>query len=133
MLLEYAVPGIYFYDNTVVSIAEELKPSARGELEITDVNMEYLRRGDLRVEILGRGFAWLDTGTHESLQQASSYVKAIQDRQGLKISCVEEIAFRLSYISSDDLRGLASDMLKNNYGRYLMEILEEEEAKKQWP
>jgi glucose-1-phosphate thymidylyltransferase len=130
---KYAVPGIYFYDNTVVSIAEELKPSARGELEITDVNMEYLRRGDLRVEILGRGFAWLDTGTHESLQQASSYVKAIQDRQGLKISCVEEIAFRLSYISSDDLRGLASDMLKNNYGRYLMEILEEEEAKKQWP
>jgi glucose-1-phosphate thymidylyltransferase len=130
---KYAVPGIYFYDNTVVSIAENLKPSARGELEITDVNMDYLRRGDLRVEILGRGFAWLDTGTHESLQQASSYVKAIQDRQGLKISCVEEIAFRLGYISGDDLRGLASDMLKNNYGRYLMEILEEEEAKKQWP
>jgi glucose-1-phosphate thymidylyltransferase len=123
---KYAVPGLYFYDNDVVSIAESLKPSSRGELEITDVNMEYLHRKELKVEILGRGFAWLDTGTHESLQQAASYVKAVQDRQGLKISCVEEIAFRLGYINRSQLSTLASDMMKNNYGRYLMDILEEE-------
>lgn len=123
---KYAVPGLYFYDSTVVSISEGLKPSSRGELEITDVNMEYLRRGELKVELLGRGFAWLDTGTHEALQQAATYVKAIQDRQGLKIACVEEIAFRLGYIDGGQLRKLATDMLKNNYGKYLLDVLEEE-------
>lgn len=121
----YAVPGLYFYDNEVVDIARTLKPSARGELEITDVNMVYLQRGDLRVELLGRGFAWLDTGTHEALQQAASYVQAIQERQGLKISCVEEIAFRLGYIDAEQLRLLASNYLKNDYGRYLVELARE--------
>jgi glucose-1-phosphate thymidylyltransferase len=120
------VPGLYFYDNSVVGIAEGLRPSERGELEITEINMDYLHRKELRVELLGRGFAWLDTGTHESLQQAASYVKAIQDRQGLKISCIEEIAFRLGYIDRKELKHLASDMLKNSYGQYLMDILEED-------
>ncbi len=123
----YAVPGLYFYDNDVVKIAEGLEPSARGELEITDVNLEYLRRGQLKVELLGRGFAWLDTGTHESLQQASDFVRAIQERQGLKTACIEEIAFRLGYIDRKQLSSLAKDMMKNEYGQYLMEILEEEE------
>lgn len=122
----FAVPGIYFYDNGVIAVAENLKPSSRGELEITDLNMEYLRQGRLRVELLGRGVAWLDTGTHESLQQASSYVQAIQERQGLKISCVEEIAYRLGYINNKQLSDLASDMTKNSYGRYLMDILDED-------
>lgn len=122
----YAVPGLYFYDNNVVEIAENLKPSARGELEITDVNLEYLRRGQLRVELLGRGFAWLDTGTHESLQQASDFVRAIQERQGLKTACIEEIVFHLGYIDQKQLRNLAKDMMKNEYGKYLMDILEEE-------
>ncbi len=121
----YAVPGLYIYDNDVVEIAENLKPSARGELEITDVNLAYLRRGDLRVELLGRGFAWLDTGTHEALQQAASYVEAIQDRQGLKISCIEEIAYRLGYISREQVKDLASDMMKNGYGEYLMAMISE--------
>jgi glucose-1-phosphate thymidylyltransferase len=126
----YAVPGLYFYDSDVVKMAEDLKPSARGELEITEVNLEYLRRGLLRVEIFGRGYAWLDTGTHESLEQATSYVRAIQDRQGLKISCIEEIAYRLGYIDREQLKNLAHDMLKNEYGRYLMEIIEQEGEEK---
>ncbi len=122
----YAVPGLYFYDNDVVPIAENLEPSVRGELEITDINLEYLRRGQLRVEIFGRGFAWLDTGTHESLQQASSFVRAIQERQGLKIACIEEIAYQRGYIDGNQLKKLAKDMLNNDYGQYLMEILSEE-------
>ena len=126
----YAVPGLYFYDNDVVKISEGLKPSARGELEITDVNLEYLRRGQLKVELLGRGFAWLDTGTHESLQQASEFVRAIQERQGLKTACIEEIAFRLGYIDRKQLKSLAKEMIKNEYGKYLMEILEEEGSEK---
>ena len=125
---QYAVPGLYFYDNDVVDIAKNLKPSDRGELEITDVNMEYLRRQDLRVELLGRGFAWLDTGTHEALQQASSYVQAIQERQGLKIACPEEIAFCLGYIDREKLRKVAARFMKNDYGRYLMEIADDEDA-----
>ena len=124
---KYAVPGLYFYDNDVLSIAEALRPSARGELEITDVNLEYLRRGQLQVELFGRGFAWLDTGTHEALEQATNFVKVIQERQGLKIACIEEIAFRLGYIDREQLRDFAKDLLKNEYGQYLMEILEEEE------
>jgi glucose-1-phosphate thymidylyltransferase len=121
----YAVPGLYIYDNQVVDIAAKLKPSARGELEITDVNLAYLRRGQLKVELLGRGFAWLDTGTHEAMQQAASYVQAIQERQGLKIACIEEIAYRLGYIGREDVKRLAMDMTKNDYGRYLMSIIKE--------
>jgi glucose-1-phosphate thymidylyltransferase len=121
----YAVPGLYVYDNQVVDIAANLKPSARGELEITDVNLAYLRRGQLKVELLGRGFAWLDTGTHEAMQQAASYVQAIQERQGLKIACIEEIAYRLGYINQADVKRLAMDMTKNDYGRYLMSIIAE--------
>jgi len=121
----YAVPGLYIYDNQVLDIAAGLKPSARGELEITDVNLAYLDRGQLKVELLGRGFAWLDTGTHEAMQQAASYVQAIQERQGLKIACIEEIAFRLGYISRKDVKRLAKDMTKNDYGRYLMTIINE--------
>jgi len=122
---QYAVPGLYFYDNEVVHIARTLKPSDRGELEITDVNLAYLKRNELRVELLGRGFAWLDTGTHEALQQAASYVQAIQERQGLKVSCLEEIAFRLGYIDREQLKNLASKYVKNDYGQYLMEIVRE--------
>lgn len=119
----YAVPGLYFYDNDVVAIAETLTPSWRGELEITDVNLEYLRRQKLSVELLGRGFAWLDTGTHDSLQQASDFVKSIQRRQGLKIACVEEIAYRLGFIGESQLRILAAE-LRNDYGKYLSDIIE---------
>ena len=122
----YAVPGLYFYDNDVVTIAESIKPSARGELEITDVNNTYLEQGKLKVELLGRGFCWLDTGTHESLQQASSYVQTIQERQGLKIACLEEIAYRLGYIDKNQVERLATSMLKNQYGQYLMDLLEDQ-------
>jgi glucose-1-phosphate thymidylyltransferase len=121
----YAVPGLYYFDNDVIGITEDLKPSARGELEITDVNLAYLRRNQLKVELLGRGFAWLDTGTYESLQQACEFVRVIQERQGLKTACIEEIAFRLGYIDREQLRKLASEMDHNEYGQYLMGILEE--------
>jgi glucose-1-phosphate thymidylyltransferase len=121
----YAVPGLYFYDNQVVRIAENLQPSSRGEIEITDLNLEYLRRGELQVELLGRGFAWLDMGTHESLLQAGSYIQTIQERQGFKVACIEEIAFRMGYIDGEELRALAQDMLKNEYGQYLMGVLAE--------
>lgn len=123
----FAVPGIYFYDKKVVSIAESLKPSARGELEITDVNIEYLRMGELRVELIGRGLSWLDTGTHEALQQAASFVETIEARQGLKIACIEEIAYRLGYIDRMQLRRLANGMVNSSYGAYILEIIEEEE------
>jgi glucose-1-phosphate thymidylyltransferase len=123
----YAVPGLYFYDNSVIEIAKSLKPSHRGELEITDVNLNFLHRGDLRVELLGRGYAWLDTGTHEALQQAASYVQAIQERQGLKIACVEEIAYRRGYITRDQLQHLAVELTQNDYGQYLMEITNDAE------
>ncbi len=126
---KFAVPGLYFYDNDVVDIAEQVKPSSRGELEITDINNEYLRRGSLQVHPLGRGFCWLDTGTHESLQQASSYVQAVQERQGLKIACIEEIAYELGYISLDSMASLATDMLKNQYGQYIADIVAEEKLK----
>jgi glucose-1-phosphate thymidylyltransferase len=126
----YAVPGLYFYDNTVIEKAKALKPSARGELEITDLNRAFLAAGTLKVEIMGRGFAWLDTGTHESLQQAASFVRAIQERQGLKIACIEEIAYQLGYIGRDSLKALASDMLKNEYGSYLMAVAETDEGRK---
>lgn len=121
----YAITGLYFYDNDVVSIARGLTPSIRGELEITDVNNVYLRRGDLRVEVLGRGFAWLDMGTHASLLHAANYVNVIQDRQGALVSCVEEIAFRKGYINEAQLERLAQSICQNEYGQYLLDILRE--------
>lgn len=118
----YAVPGLYFYDNEVVEIAKNVKPSARGEIEITSVNNEYLRRGTLHVETLGRGFAWLDTGNHDSLLDAADFVAAFQKRQGLYISCIEEIAYRRGFINREQLVELAQSLLKTEYGQYLMEI-----------
>jgi len=124
----YAVTGLYFYDNTVLDIASNLKPSKRGELEITDVNLEYLKRRQLRVEIMGRGYAWLDTGTHESLMQASKFIEIIEERQGLKVACPEEIAFRMGYINAAQLARLAEPMRKNVYGTYLLRLLDSEPA-----
>ncbi len=122
----YAVTGLYFYDNQVLDIAAELKPSARGELEITDVNLAYLQRGHLQVEKLGRGIAWLDTGTHESLLQASNFIQALQDRQGLMVACLEEIAYSLGYLTAEDLRRVAAPMKNNAYGQYLLRLVEQE-------
>ncbi|MCI8422172.1 MAG: glucose-1-phosphate thymidylyltransferase RfbA [Lawsonibacter sp.] len=121
----YAIPGLYFYDNGVISIAKTITPSARGELEITAVNNAYLRRGDLKVELFGRGMAWLDTGTHAGLLEAANFVSIVQRRQGLYISCIEEIAFRMGYISKEKLLWIANSMIKTDYGRYLKRVAEE--------
>lgn len=123
----YAVVGLYFYPNKVVSVAKSIKPSARGELEITSVNQRFLEDGELKVQTLGRGFAWLDTGTHDSLSEASTFIEVIEKRQGLKISCLEGIAFRQGWISADKLRTLAQPMLKNEYGKYLLSVIDEVE------
>lgn len=124
----YAVTGLYFYDQQVLDIAANLKPSKRGELEITDVNAEYLKRGQLRVELMGRGYAWLDTGTHESLMQASNYIEIIERRQGLKVASPEEIAYRMGYINATQLSVLAEPMRKNEYGQYLLALIENKGA-----
>ena len=121
----YALPGLYFFDGKVTEIAQNIKPSARGELEITEVMNDYLKRGELNVELLGRGFAWLDTGTHESFIEAALFIQTIQKRQGLKIACVEEIAWRMGYIDKDQLKQLAEPYMKNEYGQYLMAIMRE--------
>ena len=121
-----AVTGLYFYDNDVVEIAKSIKPSDRGELEITDVNKAYLQRGDLHVELIGRGAAWLDTGTHESLLDAANFIKVVEDRQGLKIACLEEIAFRKNYITVEKVRAIAEPLAKNGYGQYLLHLIERE-------
>ena len=121
----YAVTGVYFYDKQVVDVAKNLKPSPRGELEITDVNIWYLKQGQLRTEVLGRGLAWLDTGTHDSLLEAGNFIHTIEQRQGLKVACPEEIAFRLGYIDSEQLKALAAEIAKSSYGAYLLRLLEE--------
>jgi glucose-1-phosphate thymidylyltransferase len=123
----YAVTGLYFYDNTVVGKAKTIKPSSRGELEITDLNKIYLEEGSLKVKLLGRGMAWLDTGTHESLLRASTFVESIEERQGLKIACLEEIAFRKGYISKEQLAELAKPLMKNQYGQYLIKVMNEKQ------
>ena len=122
----YAVPGLYFYDNDVVNIAKTVKPSKRGEIEITSINNEYLRRGSLKVKLFGRGLAWLDTGTHENLLAAANFVQIVQSRQGLYIACIEEIAYRMGYITKEQLLALAEPMLKIEYGQYLKKVAEEE-------
>ena len=122
----YAATGLYFYPNEVVRIAKHIKPSARGELEITTVNQEFLAAGKLKVQKLGRGFAWLDTGTHESLSEASTYIEVIEKRQGLKVACLEEIAFRNGWITAEKLREIAKPMIRNQYGQYLMKVAEEQ-------
>ncbi len=121
----YAVVGLYFYPNKVVDIAKHIKPSARGELEITTVNQEFLKDGELKVQTLGRGFAWLDTGTHDSLSEASTFIEVIEKRQGLKVACLEGIAFRKGWITADKMRELAQPMLKNQYGQYLLQVVNE--------
>ena len=125
----YAVPGLYFYDNQVVHIATQLTPSVRGELEITDVNKAYLAQGALRVELLGRGMAWLDMGTHASLLQAANFIETIESRQGLKIACVEEVAYRMGYIDAGQLERLAQPLLKNSYGQYMIDLLRQERGR----
>lgn len=121
----YAVVGLYFYPNKVVSVAETIRPSARGELEITSINQRFLEDGELKVQTLGRGFAWLDTGTHDSLAEASTYIEVLEKRQGLKVACLEGIAYRKGWITSDKLRELAQPMLKNQYGQYLLKVIDE--------
>jgi glucose-1-phosphate thymidylyltransferase len=125
----YAIPGLYFYDNRVVEIARNLKPSARGELEISDVNIRYLDWGELKVQVLGRGFAWLDTGTHDSLMEASMFIETIEKRQGLKVACIEEIAYSMGYINSDQLITLAKPLNKSNYGQYLFDLVKEDNCR----
>jgi glucose-1-phosphate thymidylyltransferase len=131
----YAVPGLYFFDNDVIDVASRLKPSARGEFEIADVIQEYLKRGKLRVELFGSDFTWLDTGTHESLLEASIFVESIERREGLKVACIEEVAYRMGYIDAECIRRLAQPLQKNGYGRYLLSLIDEQNERKggMWP